>query len=103
METPYSLYGQECGAGWNTLIEPVLALAKEQKAKVQQVKEKFGGLRLYIHGGNTALQEAIEKAENASYTICEECGAPGVTRGGGWLRTLCDTHGKERPIHQWRQ
>jgi hypothetical protein len=31
-----------------------------------------------------------------SYTICEECGAPGKLRGGGWMRTLCDKHEEER-------
>ena len=38
----------------------------------------------------------IDKAEAKSYTICEQCGKPGKTTGGGWLVTLCNECGKEK-------
>jgi len=35
-------------------------------------------------------------AEAMSEVTCEQCGAPGEERGGGWIVTLCDTHAGER-------
>jgi hypothetical protein len=34
--------------------------------------------------------DIVMKAEQDSYKICEQCGQPGKTRGGGWVRTLCE-------------
>lgn len=58
----------------------------------EQVKEKFGGLRFYYMGGDEFVHGAVALAERMSYTICEECGAAGKSRGGGWVRTLCNEH-----------
>lgn len=80
------------GPGWHALVQPLIDLAHAEGATIAQVKEKFGGLRFYVNRSTPALDEAIAKAEAQSYTICEECGAPGKLRSGGWLRTLCDTH-----------
>jgi len=38
-------------------------------------------------------------AEAWADASCEECGAPGTQRNGGWIRTLCDLHENE---HQER-
>jgi hypothetical protein len=38
----------------------------------------------------------ITMAESMSAILCEECGAPGERRHGGWIRTLCDEHEAER-------
>lgn len=65
-----------------------------------QVKEKFGTLRFYVNGGNEKAYNYIEFAEALSGSTCEECGAPGTTRGGGWIRTLCDRHEDERQRKQ---
>ena len=62
-----------------------------------QIKEKFGGLRYYADGDvDEQMDGMIDFAEALSYTICEECGAPGKLRSGGWMRTLCDKHEEER-------
>lgn len=59
-----------------------------------QVKEKFGTLRFYL--GPVPMEyddqvyDWIREAEKASARTCEYCGEPGTTRGGGWIRTLCD-------------
>lgn len=65
-----------------------------------QVKEKFGALRFYANGGDEKAQAYIEFAEAMSCRTCEECGAPGKTRNGGWVRTLCDRHEEERQQSQ---
>lgn len=59
-----------------------------------QVKEKFGGLRFYIDQGSPEQYAVISFVESLSYHTCEVCGAPGSSRTGGWVRTLCDEHAK---------
>lgn len=92
MNTPFDMFAAECGPGWKKLYEPLLELAKAEGVQVTQIKEKFGGLRFYIFGGSEKLYAAIERAEAESLVTCEECGAAGTERGGGWVRTLCDEH-----------
>jgi hypothetical protein len=67
-----------------------------QQVVVSQVKEKFGTLRFYYHGGDKVVDGMVRMAESMSAVTCEECGNSGERRGGGWIITLCDTHAKER-------
>jgi hypothetical protein len=70
-----------------------------------QVKEKFGTLRFYYGGGDDVVRGIERMAESMSAVTCETCGAPGVTRSGGWIQTLCDTHAAEagKPdIMEWK-
>jgi hypothetical protein len=61
-----------------------------------QVKEKFGGLRFYVSGGDEFCRGAIFMAEALSHHTCELCSSKGELRKGGWVRTLCDQHEEER-------
>ena len=61
-----------------------------------QVKEKFGTLRFYYNGGDKVVDGIERMAESMSAVMCEECGTPGRSRGGGWIRTLCDAHAEEK-------
>jgi hypothetical protein len=93
--------------GWAGLINQVwdatLAFEKQHSltVRVQQVKEKFGGLRIYAHFVEEVSREdqdwlraEIAMAETASLALCEECGAPGEQDVQDyWALTLC-------PIHQ---
>jgi hypothetical protein len=63
-----------------------------EPVQFEQVKEKFGALRIYHQGGDDTVDCLIGMAENLSQTVCEECGAPGQIRRGAWVRTLCDVH-----------
>ena len=55
-----------------------------------QVKEKFGGLRFYFHGGDKFIQGLVSFAESMSYHICETCGTTlEVGQTEGWIRTIC--------------
>jgi hypothetical protein len=58
--------------------------------KAVQVKEKFGGLRFYMTYYVEEIEKLIDEAESKSYQTCERCGAPGKSREGGWILTLCD-------------
>lgn len=66
---------------------------------VEQIKEKFGGLRFYYQGGDEYIHGMVTMAETWADSTCEECGAIGTRRSGGWIRTLCDAHEAE---HQKR-
>jgi hypothetical protein len=96
------------GIGWYNLIytltncidrrlEHLNKDGGNRKVVIEQIKEKFGGLRYYADGDvDEQMAGMIDFAESLSYTICEECGAPGKLRSGGWMRTLCDKHEEER-------
>ena len=59
---------------------------------VEQIKEKFGGLRFYYQGGDEFIHGAVWLADSLSTQICETCGAPGERGGDGWIRTTCEQH-----------
>jgi hypothetical protein len=86
------------GPGWTPLLKGLLRqlFDKGWDGVVHQVKEKFGGLRFYIGNGSEEIYRIISLYENKSREICEECGEPGMARGGGWIKTLCDKHAGER-------
>ncbi|MDE1830597.1 MAG: hypothetical protein KGI25_09770, partial [Thaumarchaeota archaeon] len=74
---------REYGMGLRRVPEIIPQLVADQ------VKEKFGSLRFYHHGGDEYCNGAIELAEALSTCICENCGAPGTVGGRGWIKTLC--------------
>ena len=63
--------------------------------RVEQIKEKFGGLRFYYQGGDDRIEGMVNMAEIWANHTCETCGNKGKRRDGGWIRTLCDTHEAE--------
>lgn len=67
-----------------------------EQVVVAQIKEKFGGLRFYYDGGDDKIQGMVRMAESWAAHSCETCGAPGTSRSGGWIKTLCDHHEAER-------
>ena len=80
------------GPGWGHLICRLIRdlFALGWNGEVHQVKEKFGGLRFYIGAGSDEIFQRIDKAEEESYQICEECGKPGKLRDRSWIKTLCE-------------
>ena len=108
-------YGGVCiGEGWWPIIEALsnqihhhVKWKNEQRDKynrgegcrpviVTQIKEKFGGLRFDYEGGDDTVDGMVRMAESWAARSCEECGKPGKSRDGGWIRTLCDEHEAER-------
>jgi hypothetical protein len=63
-----------------------------------QVKEKFGGLRFYVHGCSVEHDDIINYAERMSYYICETCSTMAGVQSYpiGWVRTLCVKHADEQ-------
>ena len=97
-------------AGWKgivgTLFNGIDALLDDEQAKsfrVEQIKEKFGTLRLYlsfdridtagVSPNPTELRDLVDAAVAASEVTCYVCGAPGEMRNlGAWATVRCDAH-----------
>jgi len=82
------------GPGWAKLVEECWYVCKNSKSPItiMQVKEKFGTLRFYVGYASEEILDLINKYEDESAFICEQCGNKGyTTKLKGWLRTLCDT------------
>lgn len=77
-------------------FEPRIQELKAEIPTIQQVKEKFGGLRFYMDGGTPEMRNYVRFAESMSMHTCECCGASGEPRNNGWVKTLCEKHHKER-------
>jgi hypothetical protein len=102
---PYG--GFAVGAGWYPILETLCANIQSHidwrvkqgkeiaQVEVDQIKEKFGGLRFYYSGGDDEISGMVRMAEAWADIACEECGAAGKRRSGGWIRTLCDRHEEE--------
>jgi hypothetical protein len=77
---------------WGIVYKACKKIAKLDKGTFyfEQIKEKFGGLRLYYSGGNEEIFHIIDAAEKESYKTCEHCGTKkDVTTEGSWILTLC--------------
>jgi hypothetical protein len=82
---------QSCvGPGWASLVKACFNVCLKNGIRIDQIKEKFGGLRFYIGSAPKWIWDYIAAHEDASRSICEDCGREGRVRNmGGWLRTLC--------------
>lgn len=93
-------WGFTHGDGWfNLMLEASIELEKFDVQAVQ-VKEKFGTLRLYLAGPDCRderVDAIVRRAEARSAVECEDCGAAGERRGGGYIQTLCDAHYTPEP------
>ena len=100
--------GFSVGKGWYPILERLCRNIQQHiewknresevvpQVVVEQIKEKFGGLRFYYRGGDAEVSGMVRMAEAWADIACEECGGIGKRRGGGWVRTLCDVHEAER-------
>jgi hypothetical protein len=94
------------GKGWFKLVKPVLEavdkynrdfkenIYNDNKIKIVDIKEKFGGLRIYLSYYLPELEILIDKVEELSYKTCEGCGTMNnviIEQTNGWYKTLCDS------------
>lgn len=75
---------------------------------VDQVKEKFGGLRFYYSGGDDIIHGMVWLAESMSYDICEICGSTeNIGKTKGWIKVICEDCSKipnNRGVsYQWKK
>ena len=117
MESPMC-FGIETGNGWYEILSNVCWMIKQHEdnkrwrkeylqkndpeklkqepeyfpVKFDQVKEKYGGLRLYFSGGDDYVEGLVSMAEAISYYMCEICGNKGEANKGGWISVRCEAH-----------
>jgi hypothetical protein len=94
-------WGIECNNGWYELLASVcwrifqhdrnIADPEYTPVKFDQIKEKYGGLRVYYSGGDDYIRGVASMAEEYSYKVCEVCGSAGKPNKGGWITTLCES------------
>lgn len=97
-------FGCECDDGWFELLNTLCfgisqhirnghyTHAPDAAYRFVQIKEKFGGLRVYDWAHDDYIDGMIWMAESMSYCTCEICGNSGAlceTAGGYWVKTLC--------------
>lgn len=86
------------GEGWWKILQALHdGLTRESpNYQASQVKEKFGGLRVYLVTYPTdEMARLIVEAEDWAATTCESCGEPGSLRTDRrWRKTLCDACNK---------
>lgn len=92
-------FGCECDDGWFDIIESMCrTLSNYTKnygfLKFVQIKEKFGGLRVYSSGGDGYCDGVVDMAESMSFRTCERCGNPSSKHHKG-LKALCERHAEE--------
>lgn len=71
--------------------EKLKSLPEYFPVKFDQIKQKFGGLRVYFSGGDQFVEGLVAMAESISYSICESCGDKGKPNKEGWISTLCES------------
>jgi hypothetical protein len=86
---------QQVGKGWEQLVRRVYSAKANIPIGIIQVKEKWGGLRIYTEHMHEVLDKIIQDAERESFTVCEDCGNPATLRKKGyWFKTLCKACGE---------
>ena len=98
------IFGIECRNGWLDLVDHTLgciyqysvrqeAMHEEFKfPRIKQIKEKFGGLEIYIEDGDLYMFGMVSLSSYISRRTCEFCGTQrnvGRTHGG-WVYTSCE-------------
>jgi len=96
-------WGIACGDGWYNILNTMMNgiqryVDRKQKenpdfpqVEFSQIKEKFGGLRVYIDNSDEVIDAYINFAESMANVTCEICGNVGKTRSyNGWYATDCD-------------
>lgn len=92
------MFGFECHDGWFTIIDTLFRCitnnqrwnVMNEKVSITQVKEKFGGLRVYYIGGDETIEGMVNLAEALSYRTCEFCGTTqNIGRTKHWVFTVC--------------
>jgi hypothetical protein len=97
-------YGICVGDGWYDILDTLCwsiqnHIDRQQKnnpdypqVEFSQIKEKFGGLRVYTDGNDETVHALIGLAESMADRTCEGCGKRGKNKSwGGWYVTYCDS------------
>lgn len=91
-------WAQALPEGWRSLyLELIDALEQiDPELKVEQAKEKFGALRVYLAAPTADLHALIDAASRKSSRTCQRCGQEArITMSKcGLVAALCAKHGQ---------
>ncbi len=92
-------WGFECQDGWFDILNIALSLVSArcdisdcEQVTVTEVKEKFGGLRIYYRGGDDFVHGVFNFAETISVNVCAICGSRVGNRRMHYHHPRCDLH-----------
>ena len=101
-------YGICVGDGWYDILDTLCWSIQNhidykqrenpeyRQVEFSQIKEKFGGLRVYTDGNDETVHALIGFAESMANRTCEGCGKRGKNKsGGGWYVTYGETCAEE--------
>lgn len=80
------------GEGWLPIVRDILAelRAIDKNLDVAQVKQKLGGLCIYLEHSSPQMERLIQSAADQCARTCEACGEPGQSSNRrGWISILC--------------
>jgi hypothetical protein len=91
-------WGFNHGNGWYNLVDSLCTCIQHyldykpeiSQVIIDQVKEKYGSLRFYFHGGDEYVQGLVTMVEYLSASTCEICGNPGKIENDSWIKVRCD-------------
>ena len=100
---------EECPEGWQETAKKVEAVLLAEGVKINQIKEKFGGLRVYwgwpeewndledetFHDKCEQIECLIDIADWVCQRTCMVCGEKGTLYNEGWVNVLCEEHYNE--------
>lgn len=102
----FPMFGLEMGDGWKPIAQKVIDAIMEYNNSspedsviyIDQVKEKFAGLRIYVTYDNVPkdtfdkIENLIKEAETEAAHTCEECGSKENVgmRMNGWYTVMCE-------------
>ena len=113
MQETTMCWGFECDDGWYNILNQLMSQIQHHidwqqdrkerfnqgdgciQVTLDQVKEKFGTLRIYYSGGDDYIRGLVSMAQAMSGSTCEVCGNAGKFRGKSWFYTACDEHAKD--------
>jgi len=92
-------FGFEVNKGWIPILEEgfqkIADFINKNEIKdfrIQQVKEKFGGLRVYCNYYMDPIDDIIDWMEEECAHTCDVCGSPdGKLRQDMWMAIRCDS------------
>lgn len=103
---------KECPKGWRETVKKVEAVLLAEGVQIRQMKEKFGGLRVYwnwpeewndledetFHDKSEQIELLINVADWVCQRTCMVCGEKGTLHKEGWVTVLCEEH-----YNEWRE
>lgn len=100
--------GAEYGPGWIPLVRRMLdemisalkaAGFQRSALRIMQIKEKRGTLRCYYRAP-IDLERIVDKYEDKSAVICEQCGGIGHMRNGMYITCICDSCARKYKVEE---